>query len=151
MIADMRFAMAGLTGRPRFPRPVIIVVVEDEPLISMDVCEFLVDQEFTVFAAHDVEEALGILHQLGGCVDLLFTDVNMPGERDGLDLVREVSGLWPDVRILITSGTLSTEELPSDLQQFGPVLPKPYRLDALASTIIDVIFPPLEPINLLAT
>ncbi|MFB9047167.1 response regulator [Sphingobium indicum] len=151
MKPDVRFAMAGLTGRPRFPRPVIVLVVEDEALVSMNVCEFLIDQEFTVFAAQHVEEALDVLHQLNGRIDLLFTDVNMPGERDGLDLAREVSIRWPGTRVLITSGGLNGQELPVDLRQFGPILPKPYRLDALASKIIDAIFPPLEPIQLLAT
>ncbi|GLV30244.1 hypothetical protein TomTYG75_27600 [Sphingobium sp. TomTYG75] len=117
----------------------------------MNVCEFLIDQEFTVFAAQDVEEALGILHRLDGLVDLLFTDVNMPGQQDGFDLARQVSSRWPSTRILITSGGLGGQELPDDLRQFGPVLPKPYHLDALASKIIDAIFPPSEPITLFAT
>ncbi|UXC91451.1 response regulator [Sphingobium sp. RSMS] len=151
MKPDGGFAMAGLTGRPRFPRPVIILVVEDEALVSMNVCEFLIDQEFTVFAAQDVEEALGILHRLDGLVDLLFTDVNMPGQQDGFDLARQVSSRWPGTRILVTSGGLEGQKLPDDLRQFGPVLPKPYHLDALASKIIDAIFPPSEPITLLAT
>lgn len=151
MKPDVRFAMAGLTGRPRFPRPVTILVVEDEALVSMNVCEFLIEQEFTVFAAQHVEEAIDMLQQLDGRIDLLFTDVNMPGERDGLDLVREVSTRWPGTRILITSGRLTGQELPIDLRQFGPILPKPYHLDTLASKIIDAIFPPSEPIHLLAT
>lgn len=146
-----QFATAAPTGRPRFPRPVIILVVEDEALVSMNVCEFLIDQEFTVFAAQDVEEALGVLHQLDGRVDLVFTDVNMPGEQDGFDLVRQVSSRWPDIRILVTSGGLNGQEPPADLRQYGPILAKPYRLDVVALKIIDALFPPSEPINLLAT
>ncbi|EQB05132.1 MULTISPECIES: response regulator [Sphingobium] len=146
-----QFTTAAPTGRPRFPRPVIILVVEDEALVSMNVCEFLVDQEFTVFAAQDVEEALGVLHQLDGRIDLVFTDVNMPGAQDGFDLVREVSRRWPEIRILVTSAGLNGQEPPADLRHFGPILAKPYRLDVLALKIIDAIFPPSEPIDLLAT
>ncbi|WP_323810693.1 response regulator [Sphingobium baderi] len=146
-----QFTTAAPTGRPRFPRPVIILVVEDEALVSMNVCEFLVDQEFTVFAAQDVEEALGVLHQLDGRIDLVFTDVNMPGAQDGFDLVREVSRCWPEIRILVTSAGLNGQEPPADLRHFGPILAKPYRLDVLALKIIDAIFPPSEPIDLLAT
>ncbi|KKW89552.1 response regulator receiver protein [Sphingobium chungbukense] len=126
-------------------------MVEDEALVSMNVCEFLVDQEFTVFAAQDVEEALGVLHQLDGRIDLVFTDVNMPGAQDGFDLVREVSRRWPEIRILVTSAGLNGQEPPADLRHFGPILAKPYRLDVLALKIIDAIFPPSEPIDLLAT
>lgn len=75
----------------------------------------------------------------------------MPGRQDGFDLARQVSNRWPGTRILITSGGSDGQELPDDLRQFGPVLPKPYRLDALASKIIDAIFPPSEPTTLLAT
>ncbi|WP_062121675.1 MULTISPECIES: response regulator [Sphingobium] len=151
MTPDGGFARAGKTGRPRFPRPVIILVVEDEALVSMNVCDFLIDQEFTVFAAQNVEQALGVLDELDGGVDLIFTDVNMPGEQDGFDLVRQVSGRWPAIRILITSGGLHHEELPADLCRFGPIMAKPYRFDALALRIIDAIFPPPEPPDLLAT
>lgn len=151
MTPDMRFKAAGLTGRPRFPRPANILVVEDEALVSMNVCEFLIDQEFTVFAAQDVEEALGILHQLDGRIDLLFTDVNMPGERDGFDLVRQACEFWPAMRILITSGGLEPDDLPVDLRKFGPIIPKPYHLDLLASHIIDAVFPPWDPVKILAT
>ena len=146
-----QFTTAAPTGRPRFPRPVIILVVEDEALVSMNVCEFLVDQEFTVFAAQDVEEALGVLHQLDGRIDLVFTDVNMPGAQDGFDLVREVNRCWPEIRILVASAGLNGQEPPADLRHFGPILAKPYRLDVLALKIIDAIFPPSEPIDLLAT
>ncbi|AMK26198.1 response regulator [Sphingobium sp. TKS] len=120
-----QFTTAAPTGRPRFPRPVIILVVEDEALVSMNVCEFLVDQEFTVFAAQDVEEALGVLHQLDGRIDLVFTDVNMPGAQDGFDLVREVSRRWPEIRILVTSAGLNGQEPPADLRTLVPSLPSP--------------------------
>lgn len=151
MNADMPIIPAGRTGRPRFPKPVIILVVEDEALVSMNVCEFLVEQEFTVFAAQDAAEALGLLEQLDGKIDLLFTDVNMPGEQNGFDLARQVARWWPAVRILITSGGMGRDDLPMDLRQYGPILSKPYGLDALASQMINAIFPPSEPMNLLAT
>lgn len=148
---NMWSTTAGPTGRPRFPKPVVILVVEDEALVSMNVCEFLVDQEFTVFAAQDVDEALDLLRQLDGGVDLIFTDVNMPGERNGFDLAREVSSRWPAVHVMITSGGCSQNALPADLQHFGPIMSKPYDLSVLASRIIEAIFPPSEPVNLLTT
>jgi DNA-binding response OmpR family regulator len=151
MNLDRRFTAAERTGRPRFPRSVVILVVEDEALVSMNVCEFLVDQEFTVFAAQDVEEAIALLDQLGGGVDLIFTDVNMPGERNGFDLAREVSSRWPAIHIVITSAGWSQNALPTDLHRFGPIIAKPYSLNCLASRIIHAIFPPSEPVNLLAT
>lgn len=151
MNADMPITLAGRTGRPRFPKPVIILVVEDEALVSMNVCEFLEEQEFTVFAAQDVEEALGLLEQLDGRIDLIFTDVNMPGEQNGFDLVRQVALRWPAVRMLITSGSFGRDDLPMDLHRYGPILSKPYSLDVLALQMIKAIFPPSEPMDGSAT
>ncbi len=151
MNANMPITVAERIGRPRFPRPVIILVVEDEALVSMNVCEFLVEQEFTVFAAQDAGEALGLLEQLDGKVDLMFTDVNMPGDLNGFDLVRQVSIRWPAMRIVITSGGCHPGDLPADLRRYGPMLMKPYSLDALDLQMVNAIFPPSEPIKLLAT
>lgn len=151
MNANMPITVAERTGRPRFPRPVIILVVEDEALVSMNVCEFLVEQEFTVFAAQDAGEALGLLEQLDGKVDLMFTDVNMPGELNGFDLVRQVSIRWPAMRIVITSGGCDPGDLPADLRRYGPMLMKPYSLGALDVQMVNAIFPPSEPMTLLAT
>lgn len=125
------FATPEYNGRPRFSRPMIILVVEDEALINMNACDFLVDQEFTVFSARDADEALSLMEELGGAVDLLFTDVNMPGTLDGFDLVRLAHQRWPCVKILITTGGRNPADLPPDLQKFGPILAKPYRLEIL--------------------
>ena len=131
MVEEVPFGRPEPNGRPRFSRPMIVLVVEDEALVNMNVCDFLVDQEFTVFSARNAHEALSLMEELGGAVDLLFTDVNMPGELDGFDLVRLAHNRWPGVRILITTGGRDPSDLPPDLQKFGPMLPKPYRLEIL--------------------
>ncbi|WP_257558299.1 response regulator [Sphingobium sp. CFD-2] len=119
--------------------------MEDEIFVGMTACQFLTDQDFTVFDAQDGDEAILLLEQLDGKVDLLFTDVYMPGRRDGLALVREVQARWPAIKILITSGGMGPDALPPDLQKFGPVLQKPYSLPMLVLTIWKAVFPPSVP------
>ena len=133
------FAMSEYNGRPRFSRPMIILVVEDEALVNMNACEFLIEQEFTVFSARDADEALSLMEELGGTVDLLFTDVNMPGAFDGFDLVRAAREKWPHIGILITTGGRNPSDLPPDLQEFGPMLAKPYSLEILGIMAAGII------------
>lgn len=139
MTEAARFDGPEYTGKPRFDRPMVILVVEDEALVNMNVSEFLIDEEFTVFSAREAKEALALMEALGGSVDLLFTDVNMPGGMDGFDLVRLVQERWPAVKILITTGGRDSSDLPTDLQKFGPMLVKPYRLEIMASTVFNIL------------
>ncbi|WP_240334428.1 response regulator [Sphingobium estronivorans] len=139
MTEAARFGGSEYTGKPRFDRPMVILVVEDEALVNMNICEFLIDEEFTVFSARGANEALMLMEALDGSVDLLFTDVNMPGGMDGFDLVRLAQERWPAVKILIATGGRDSSDLPSDLQKFGPMLMKPYRLEVMANTVSNIL------------
>jgi CheY-like chemotaxis protein len=80
----------------------LTVVAEDEPLLRMETVDILAGEGFEVYEARNATEAMEHLERLGG-VNLLFTDVHMPGERDGLALAREVAQRWPDTRVVICS------------------------------------------------
>ena len=100
-----------------------ILLVEDEALIRTVVAEGLRDEGFTVIEAADASEALAVL-AAGLPVDVLFTDVRMPGTMDGLALARVVMERRPDIAILVTSG--HHVERPAGLAE--PILPKPYLI-----------------------
>jgi CheY-like chemotaxis protein len=110
----------------------LVLVVEDEPLVRMIAAEGLEDAGFQVLEAESAEDALRILSERPD-VGVLFTDVNMPGKVDGVELARLVHERWPELRIVITSGRdyLKKAELPDD----GRFVPKPYRTDEVASLI----------------
>ena len=113
-----------------------ILVVEDETLIRMVGAEILEDAGFDVLEAADADEALRIL-QAHDDVLLLFSDVDMPGSMDGLDLARVVHERWPDIRLLPTSGRheLTDAEVP-DAGQF---ISKPWMSEKLISHIRDLV------------
>ena len=113
-----------------FPREVL--VVEDEPLVRMVAADALADRGIMAWEAGDAGEALEVLEQRPA-IGVMFTDVNMPGEMDGLGLAHEVSVARPDVKIIVTSGAtvVTAEDLPKD----GTFLPKPYPTERLVNIV----------------
>ena len=110
-----------------------VLVVEDDGLVRECAVEVLNGCGFKVVQAASGPDALRLLE--GTHVDVLFTDINMPGEFDGLDLARRVRQRWPDIAILITSG----RGRPEACLEGAGFLPKPYMFDTLARVIGDVI------------
>src|ERR1700712_5056826 len=84
------------------PQP-LVLLVEDEALIRMMTCECLQDAGLRVIEAADGHEALRAVRD-NPDIDLIFTDVNMPGSVDGLELARRVHSTRPDIEIILTSG-----------------------------------------------
>lgn len=101
-----------------------VLIVEDEELIR-DLCaDVFKDAGYTVSETSTGDEALELLSS-GVAVDLIVTDIRMPGAIDGMALRREVEANWPHMKMLITSGHMTVEraELTAD-QLF---VPKPYK------------------------
>jgi CheY-like chemotaxis protein len=80
-----------------------ILVVEDEALIRLWVADLLEENGFSVLEAKDADTALTVLESRPD-VKLLFTDVQMPGSLNGMELAREVHARWPHILLVITSG-----------------------------------------------
>ena len=85
-----------------------VLVVEDEFLIRMLVADHLRDAGFAVVEAFNGDEAIAILTS-GAPIDLVFTDVRMPGDADGLEVLAFVKRTRPDLPVLMTSGHLEPE------------------------------------------
>jgi CheY-like chemotaxis protein len=100
-----------------------VLLVEDEALVRMLGVDMLEDAGFVVFEAIGADEAMVILAEQDG-IDLLFSDVDMPGSMDGLELARLVHQRWPDMRILLTSGHHRLAE--AALPDGGRFLRKPW-------------------------
>lgn len=86
-----------------------VLLVEDEPMICDIAAEALVEQGFEVRAVSTALEALGYLMS-GSPIDVLFTDVNLPGGMDGEALAQRARELRPDLPVMYTSGRRSTIE-----------------------------------------
>lgn len=118
------------------PETPLILVVEDDAVVRMVASDILAMEGYRVEEAEDAETALRILEGRPD-IELLFTDINMPGDKDGLALAREVHERWPQILLILTSGRayLEKAEIPDD----GRFVPKPYNASKLISSVRDVI------------
>ena len=80
-----------------------VLLVEDETLIRLMAAELLRDEGFEVVEAWDGDAARGLLDSLDG-FDVLFTDVQMPGTFDGIDVALHARRRHPAIPILVVSG-----------------------------------------------
>ncbi len=104
-----------------FTHPHRVLVVEDEPLLLLDMLECFADAGIGALKAGCAAEAFEQIER-NPDIDVLFTDVNMPGGFDGVDLARHVRLTRPDMKVFVTSG----EFRPSPEQDFMRFVPKPY-------------------------
>jgi len=112
--------------------PRFILVVEDIALLRMIAVDVLNDAGFATFEARDAADALEQIYDHPE-IDLLFTDINMPGDIDGLELARRVHVARPEMGLILTSG----RERPTGAQipDHGRFLPKPYSADVMINLI----------------
>lgn len=103
--------------------PIYILVVEDDPLIREWLADELRLAGFTIFEAASADDAFGCYCKRSE-IDLVFTDIQMPGSFDGLELARRLREDNPFLPLIITSGNVAGEEV-GDVGRF---LPKPYTM-----------------------
>jgi two-component system, response regulator PdtaR len=94
--------MSIMTATQTAPEP-LILVVEDQEILRLYAADLLEEHGFRVVEAQNAAAALKELETRND-VRLLFTDIQMPGALDGMDLAREVHQRWPRVLLVITSG-----------------------------------------------
>jgi two-component sensor histidine kinase/CheY-like chemotaxis protein len=108
------------TGSTAIPN---VLVVEDEMVLRMRAVDIVEDAGFTPVEAVNADEALAILESRSD-IDLLFTDIQMPGSMDGLKLAHAVHERWPAIKIILVSGQVkpTDAERPADSRFFGKPL-----------------------------
>lgn len=114
--------------------PCLILVVEDEPNVRQFAVDALEGFGYRTLAAASGAEALEHLTQRSSDIDLVFTDVKMPGEMDGAELAFTVRSRWPTIGLVAVSGYFDPKV--SRLPMGCAFLAKPYRLSEL-QLIID--------------
>jgi len=113
------------------------LVVEDEFFIREDVCAHLEECGFNVLQAANADEALETLLSRPD-VDLVFTDVRMPGQIDGLQLARWVVSQRPNVAIIIASGDAARAVAMRELCG-AHAFTKPYKFDDVVAKMRDLL------------
>ena len=100
-----------------------VLVVEDEMLLRMRAVNMVEDAGFTAVEAINADDAIAVLESRSD-IELLFTDIQMPGSMDGLKLAYAVQERWPLIKIILVSGQLklADDDRPADSRFFGKPL-----------------------------
>jgi two-component system, response regulator PdtaR len=116
-------------------RPVLLLV-DDEALIRMHGVAMLEDAGFEVIEAANADEAIAMLEHAPR-VRLMFSDVDMPGSMNGIELATVVHQRWPNIRLLLTSGHhwLADATLPDH----GRFISKPYRSETVVYQVDELL------------
>jgi CheY-like chemotaxis protein len=126
----MRYVVENSTTR----RPVVLIV-EDEFLLRMNAAETIGDAGFEIVEAGNADDAIAILEARPD-IHVVFTDIQMPGAMNGLELARFVRGRWPPIKIVATTGYVSVRK--DDLPEGSRFVPKPYRPEQIVATLRDL-------------
>ena len=116
-----------------------MLLVEDEPAVRHMTSRALQDFGFGVVEASGGHQALGVIERSDGAIDLLITDVILPG-MDGAELARRATELQPQLSVLFISGYTDEEIVRRGLLEAGrPFLQKPFTPEALVNQIAEVM------------
>jgi CheY-like chemotaxis protein len=116
----------------------ICLIVEDDPNIRMYLGLILKERGVQTLEAASAPQALGIVDRLEGRLDLIITDILMPGEMDGLDFAYSVRQRFPGVPIILISGY--GEESKTWSSGF-PLIAKPFLPEQLWK-MVEQVLPP---------
>ena len=119
------------SNAPLVAVPKCILVVEDEPLIRLVICDDLREAGFEVVEACNADEAIVLLAAL--TPDLISSDVQMPGSIDGSGLLAFVKKTYPHIPVIIASG--NWDPTAKEMESAARILTKPFTADALLKAI----------------
>jgi CheY-like chemotaxis protein len=131
-------ASKSLTPEPTTPSPTVLVV-EDEVLIRLVIADYLRECGYRVHEAANAAEAVAVLESGTVAIDIVFSDVLMPGDMDGFGLARWVRSHQPNVRVILTSSVERSADIAATLCEAGPLLEKPYEPHGVVDRIRQLI------------
>jgi DNA-binding NtrC family response regulator len=121
--------MQNSSERPR------VLLVEDEPMLRLVAADCFEHAGFIVVEAGHAQQAMDFFNSGGPKIDLVFTDVRMPGAMDGLALASWVIKHHPETPVFVTSGHLGDDRTHADLMDVHRYFPKPYCLEQVVECI----------------
>ena len=116
----------------------ICLLVDDEPAIRSYLRAILERERFQCLEAGNVAQALAITQRLDGRIDLIITDIKMPGDADGLDLAFSVRNSYPAIPVILISGFTDDETVFRAAAQFK-FIRKPFVPETIVRAIQSAI------------
>jgi DNA-binding NtrC family response regulator len=112
-----------------------ILYVEDEALLRLATTDELRAADFTVIEARTAAKAMAVAHG-STSLDVLMTDIRLPGPMNGLDLAERVRAARPGIRIVVASGHPLDSPVPNVVDAF---FGKPYDVERVAKRIRELL------------
>jgi CheY-like chemotaxis protein len=134
MAADKPLVPNGTLPDPSARTPTILIV-EDEALLRVTLSDYLQECGYKVLEAGNADEALLIVEKSEIIIDLVFTDVRMPGSMDGFGLAKWLRANRPGLPVILTSGDAKKAAEAKELCEDGPFMAKPYDLKVVVAQI----------------
>ncbi len=128
----------------RSPHKQVVLVVEDEPIIRFGLALHLEESGFHVIEAESAADAIAVLQEPGCLVNLVFSDVRMPGELDGIGLSRWIFENRPNIAVILASGELGKAIAVQDLCGAETMM-KPFDYGSVTNRIHAAILKKITP------
>jgi CheY-like chemotaxis protein len=116
----------------------ICLIVDDEPSIRAYLRAILQRERIQSLEADNAAQALSIIHKLGGRLDLIVSDIKMPGEMDGIDLAYSVRNSFPALPVLLISGYGDVESVKQAAANFE-FIQKPFVPETILMAVNKVV------------
>jgi CheY-like chemotaxis protein len=112
-----------------------VLLVEDEPIVRMLMMEMLSDHGYAVQEAHSGRSGLNVVES-GARIDLLISDVGLPGGMDGRQLADAVRQQRPTLKVLFITGYAESASLANGRREQGmEIMIKPFTVDAFLAKV----------------
>lgn len=122
---------------PADPSIPYALVIDDDGLIRMDAMDILQEAGFRTFEASDGDKAIALLAREHALIFLVFTDVQMPGSRDGFAVARETAQRWPHIAIVVASG--QAHPGPGDMPEGARFIGKPFTAELVQDHLKEIL------------
>ena len=110
----------------------LVLVVEDEPLLRLHAVTLIEEAGFETCEAGSADEAIALLESETR-IRIVFSDIDLPGDMDGLRMAAAIRDRWPPVELILTSGHVVVNS--ADLPERGHFFSKPYDSAKLIDTL----------------
>lgn len=116
----------------------VVVLVEDDPMNRLLAVDALERAGFDVADFTCADEAVSFAERMPESIAALLADINVPGERDGIDLAQTFADRWPDKAVVLTSGLFGPGR-PSEMPPGADYIAKPWTAKALMACMTEAL------------
>lgn len=104
----------------------IVLVVEPSILARLVLCDYLRECGYRVLEASNATEAIAVLDESGLPIDVVLSEVQLPGDMDGFTFSRHVRQKHPQIQMLLAGTVAKAADVAAEICEDGPLLAKPY-------------------------